>query len=180
MKMSSPRDSDQFEVTVLVHLDSAFNLARWILRDQDSAEDAVQESCLRALRFFKDMSGPNPKAWFLAIVRNACMDWLRGSGQHRGELEYEEDKHGEVGAIVHETPETSAMRASDARWLHVAIAALPLEFREVIILRELEEMTYKEISAVIDVPIGTVMSRLSRGRDLLSKRLHEQRKQVRA
>jgi RNA polymerase sigma factor (sigma-70 family) len=178
MNMSSRPDSNQFETTVLIHLDSAYSLARWILHDQDGAQDVVQEASMRALRFFSDLSGPNAKAWFLAIVRNTCMDWLRARKQQHSEIEYDEDIHGEHGASIHESPEESAIRRSDALWLHSAIAALPIEFREVVILRELEQMSYKEISAVVDVPIGTVMSRLSRGRDLLSHRMHAAQEKV--
>ena len=104
----------------------------------------------------------------MAIVRNLCIDWLRGGRQREREQAYDDDLHGAIAADADRTPEALTIRAAEARDLHAAIAALPLEFREAIVLREIEEMSYKEISAVVQVPIGTVMSRISRGRDLLA------------
>jgi RNA polymerase sigma-70 factor (ECF subfamily) len=157
-----------------VHLDSAYNLARWITRDSGTARDAVQDGCLRAFRAFDQMQGPKARSWFLAVIRNACIDLLREQRGRAVEEEYDEDLHG--GAIASKsggaiTPEEIAARASDARWLHGCIDALPREYREVIVLRELEELSYKEISEIVDIPIGTVMSRLARGRDLLQQRM---------
>jgi RNA polymerase sigma-70 factor (ECF subfamily) len=163
-----------FEDRILVHLDAAYNLARWITRDAAMAKDAVQDGCLRAFRAFDQMHGPNARAWFLAVIRNTCMDLLRQQQSHGMDEAYDEDLHGGgpagegIGSI---TPEEIAVRASDARWLHACIDALPREYREVIVLRELEELSYKEISAIVDIPIGTVMSRLARGRDLLQQRM---------
>jgi len=157
-----------------VHLDSAYNLARWITRDTATARDAVQDGCLRAFRAFDQMQGPNARSWFLAVIRNACLDLLREQRSRAVEEEYDEDLHGSRvaadggGAI---TPEDIAARASDAQWLRNCIDALPRDYREVIVLRELEELSYKEISAIVDIPIGTVMSRLARGRDLLQQRM---------
>jgi RNA polymerase sigma factor (sigma-70 family) len=162
-----------FETTVLAHLDAAYNLARWITRNDSGAEDAVQEACLRAFRFFANQHGPNPKAWFMAIVRNACMDWLKEQRPRALEDEYDDDAHS-VAAGPSE-PDAAAMNAVETRWIRECIAALPAEYREVIVLRELEELSYKEISAVIDVPIGTVMSRLSRARDLLQQKMVDAR-----
>jgi RNA polymerase sigma-70 factor (ECF subfamily) len=161
-----------FEDTVLVHLDAAYNLARWLTRDDAAANDAVQEACLRAYRFFGAQDGPNVKAWFLAIVRNVCLDALaarRATPQHET---YDDEMHSDAlspGAI--ESPESAATRTSDARWVRECIATLPPEYREVIVLRELEELSYKEIGAIVEVPLGTVMSRLARARDLLQQRL---------
>lgn len=166
--MGKNPDTDYFEQTVLLHLDAAYNLARWLTGDAAVAEDAVQEASLRALRGFDSLSGPNPKAWFMAVVRNVCIDWLRGGKQRDREQEYDEELHGGITHDARESPEDLAIRASDAQQVHAAIAALPIEFRETIVLRELEEMSYKEISAIVNVPIGTVMSRISRGRDLLA------------
>ena len=163
-----PPKPDYFEQTVLVHLDAAYNLARWLTGDAVVAEDVVQEAALRALRGFDSLSGPNPKAWFMTVVRNASIDWLRGGKQRAKEQAYDEDLHGSFDPDAGEGPEAQAMRAANARRVRSAIAALPLEFREVIVLRELEELSYKEISAIVNVPIGTVMSRISRGRDHLA------------
>lgn len=170
--MRTPPHAAHFEATILVHLDAAYSLARWLIDDEAAAQDAVQEACLRALRFFGSMSGPNPKAWFMAVVRNTCMDWLRGGRRRAMHSEYDDELHGMLGGGTQETPESMQAQASDARRVHQAIALLPPEFREVIVLRELEEMSYKEISAIVKIPIGTVMSRISRGRDLLAQRLN--------
>ena len=156
-----------------MHLDCAYNLARWITRDDATAGDAVQEGALQAFRGFDQMQGPNARAWFLSVVRNACLDQLR-KRRGRAEEPYDEDLHGGLPGAGRESganPEAIAMRDSDARWLHAAIDALPREYREVIVLRELEELSYKEIGAIVDIPIGTVMSRLSRARDLLQQRM---------
>ena len=161
-----------FEDTVLVHLDAAYNLARWLTRDDAAADDAVQEACLRAYRFFGAQDGPNVKAWFLAIVRNVCIDGLAARRAGAQNEPYDDELHGDgvsPGAI--ESPESAAARASDARWVRDCIATLPPEYREVIVLRELEELSYKEIGAIVEVPLGTVMSRLARARDLLQQRL---------
>lgn len=168
--MGEPSRRDRFEATVLVHLDAAYNLARWLLRDDIHARDAVQDASLRAFRHFDGMQGPTPKAWFMAIVRNACMDWL-GVQKRRGvEESYDEAEHGaqfadHVGQS--ESPESLAIHAADVRRLHACLDALPTDYREVLVLREMEELSYREISAVVGVPIGTVMSRLSRGREQL-------------
>lgn len=157
-----------------MHLDSAHNLARWITRDAVMARDAVQDGCLRAFRGFDRMHGPNARSWFLAVIRNTCIDLLREQQGRAVEEVYDDELHGsgaapdDGGAI---TPEDIAARASDARWLRGCIDALPREYREVVVLRELEELSYKEISTIVDIPIGTVMSRLARGRDLLQQRV---------
>ncbi len=164
----------RFEDEVLVNLDSAYSLARWITRDAGRSADAVQDACLRAFRSFDQMHGPNARGWFLAIVRNACLDQLREQRDHAAEVEYDDDLHGGTAGdepVAALTPEDIAERSSDARWLHGCIEALPREYREVVVLRELEELSYKEISAIVDIPIGTVMSRLSRGRELLQQRM---------
>ena len=172
--MDEPSRRERFETTILVHLDAAHNLARWLLRDDAAAQDAVQDASLRAFRFFDGMLGPSPKAWFMAIVRRACLDGL-GRARRRGvEESYDEDAHGEAlqdAACTAESPESLAIRASDLRRLHACMEMLPREFREVLILREIEELSYREISAVVGVPIGTVMSRLARGRERLARRL---------
>lgn len=175
--MSDVGKLSRFETVVLVHLDAAYNLARWLTRDAAGADDAVQEACLRAFRFFDSLQGPSPKAWLMAIVRNACLDWLKDQRVHRADESYDEDVH--ISGVV-ESTESAAARASDARWLHEGLAKLPREQREVLVLRELEELSYKEISAIVGVPIGTVMSRLSRGRELLQQRLTQSQERKRS
>jgi RNA polymerase sigma factor (sigma-70 family) len=127
----------------------------------------VQDACIKALRAFESRTGPSTKAWFLAIVRNTCLDALRTRRRHAIEDPFDEQIHG-TAEDARSTPEAAAEQASQARWIRAQIARLPAEYREVIVLRELEEMSYKEISAVVKVPVGTVMSRLARGRDLLA------------
>jgi RNA polymerase sigma factor (sigma-70 family) len=173
----------RFEEQVLTHLSSAYNLARWITHSDSVARDAVQDACLHAFRGFDQMHGPNARAWFLAIVRNSCFDQLRKLQQRAVEDEYDDELHGgEAPAACSRamTPEDIAASSSDARWLRACIDGLPSEYREIIMLRELEEMSYKEIGAIVDVPIGTVMSRLSRARDLLQQRMLSSRKRSRS
>ena len=159
----------RFESAVLAHLDAAYNLARWLTRDAAAADDAVQEACLRAFRFFDRQNGPSAKAWFIAIVRNTCLDLMKDRNRYAQHDSYDDEIHGL--ATERDAPDAAAGRSADAIHVRACIAALPPEYREVIVLRELEEMSYKEISAIVDVPIGTVMSRLSRGRDLLQQKM---------
>jgi RNA polymerase sigma factor (sigma-70 family) len=173
-RLNDAQRTARFEEQVLVHLDAGYSLARWITRDEATARDAVQDGCLQAFRGFDQMHGPNARAWFLAVIRNACLDQLRRQRGRDVEEPYDENLHG--SGIASETstsatPEQIAVRGSDARWLRACIEALPREYREVIVLRELEELSYKEIGAIVDIPIGTVMSRLARGRDLLQQRM---------
>jgi len=175
--LSDTSKLSRFEAVVLVHLDAAYNLARWLTRDASGADDAVQDACLRAFRFFDSLQGPSPKAWFMAVVRNACLDWLKDQRVRGTDESYDDELH---AASAVESTECTVARDSDARWVQAGIAALPREYREVLVLRELEELSYKEISAIVDVPIGTVMSRLSRGRDLLQQRLLESRERKRS
>ena len=165
---------ERFETVVLRHLDAAYNLSRWLTNNDATAEDAVQDACVRAFRFFDTMQGPSPKAWFMAIVRNACLDCLRERKRDGSTEEFDEMQHTSEEVYTSaelDSPERSALRNAEAREVHAAIAGLPLEYREVIVLRELEEMSYKEISDIAKIPVGTVMSRISRARDLLRQQL---------
>ncbi len=169
--VGEPSRRERFATTVLAHLDAAYNLARWLLRDADAAEDVVQEASLRAFRFFDGMQGPTPKAWFMAIVRNACLDSIALAKRRGIEECFDETAHGTTlleAAARNHTPESLAILADDVRRLNECLTALPREYREVLILREMEDLSYREISAVVGVPMGTVMSRLSRGRDQLA------------
>jgi RNA polymerase sigma-70 factor (ECF subfamily) len=165
----------RFEHAVLAHLDAAYNLARWITRDPVAAEDAVQEACVRALRFFETQDGISAKAWFMTIVRNVCLDWIKAQRREKDHEPYDEEAHGPSAACLPtaESPETMLARSSEAQWVRACIATLPREYREVIVLRELEELSYREIGVIVDVPAGTVMSRLARGRAMLQERLVE-------
>ena len=150
------------------HLDAAANLARWLTRDGAEADDIVQEAMLRAFRSFDGFRGEAVKPWLLAIVRNCHRDTLVQKRRHAA-LPLEEE--GESPAADGPTPEGDAIQQGAGRLLNKAIAALPEEFREVVILRELEEMSYRDIAAATGIPIGTVMSRLARGRALLKAEL---------
>ncbi|MGC2520127.1 MAG: sigma-70 family RNA polymerase sigma factor [Burkholderiales bacterium] len=163
----------RFEQTVLPHLDAAYNLARWLTRNDHDAQDVVQDAVLRAFRFFDGFRGGEARPWLLAIVRNACFTWLREN--RPAELAGSLDDQGGDGFHLAEDPgpgpEALAQRSLDKRMLNEAIAALPPQFREALVLRELEDLSYKDIARIIDVPIGTVMSRLARARRLLSQSL---------
>ncbi len=146
-------------------MDAAFNLARWLTRNDHDAEDVLQEALLRAYRFSDGLRG-EPRPWLLAIVRNACFSWLQAN--RPGELVASLDERREEQAAETEGPEALAARNLDRKLLNEAIAALPVAFREVLVLRELEDLSYKQIARVVEAPIGTVMSRLSRARRLLA------------
>jgi RNA polymerase sigma-70 factor (ECF subfamily) len=156
-----------FEDAVLPHLDAAYNLARWLTRNEHDAQDVVQEAFLRALRFFGGFQGPDGRAWLLTIVRNTCYTWLRRN--RLTELSADFDEAVREKQSAEPDPETQQVLKAQTQLVNDAIAQLPVEFREAVVLRELEELSYKEIAAVTGVPIGTVMSRLARAR----KRLHE-------
>jgi len=170
MSASTPRQGDagRFEQAVLPQLDAAYNLARWLTRNATDAEDVVQDACERALKYFGALHGTDAKAWFLTIVRHACYDWLK---RNRPAEVVPGDGHAldEAPDTATPTPEQAAIRSASAAVLAEAIAALPLGYREVLILRELEDMPYREIARVVDIPIGTVMSRLARARGLLQR-----------
>ena len=156
-----------FERRVLVHLDVGFNLARWLVHDPRDAEDVVQDACLRAMKYIGSLQGDDGRAWFLTIVRRAFYDWL---ARNRPALLVRDDEAAaETMPDTADNPEQALSRKIELRALAEAVAALPLPFREVIVLRELEELSYKEIARIADVPIGTVMSRLSRARRLLQQ-----------
>lgn len=157
-----------FEQALLPHLDAAYNLARWLTRDPQDAEDVVQEAYLRALRFFHSFRGGDGRRWLLAIVRNTCHDWLRARGADKT-TPFDEEIH--VRDAAPETPETLLLQQADRETVRRAIEALPIVWREVIILRELEGLSYKEIGEIAGIPVGTVMSRLARGRARLQQQL---------
>lgn len=173
-EVGDPRLS-QFDATVLVHLDAAWSLARWLLADRALADDAVQDACLKALKAFDQRTSSNAKAWFLAIVRNCCMDSLRSLRHQRRSDPYDDEVLQPTNDERTDGPEAAAARASEARWLRGLIDELPSEYREVLILREIEDLSYKEISEIVRVPIGTVMSRLARARDGLADKLGARR-----
>lgn len=172
--MNQDEKGRRFQETVLPHLSAASNLARWLVRDAQDADDIVQDAYLRAFRFFDGFRGGDDRAWLLTIVRKRCYSWLRKRTQAENMAEFDEQLHSpavpETG-IKAGDPEVLLARLDDADLINRAIERLPLEFREAIILRELEEMSYKEIAAVTGAPIGTVMSRIARGRKMLLRQL---------
>lgn len=154
-----------FEQLVLPHLPAGYNLARWLLRNDHDAEDVMQEAVVRAFRFFEGFRGDNPRAWLLTVVRNSAYTFLH------------QNRPGELGLALDEAlpepsssdrpadnPEVLLLRSAEHRFLNAAVEALPVDFREVFVLRELEGLSYKEIAELARIPIGTVMSRLSRAR----------------
>ena len=159
----------RFEQAVLPHLPAAYNLARWLTRNDHDAEDVVQEAYVRAFRFFDGFRGGDSRPWLLAIVRHTCYTWLQHNCGHELMTGFDEDIHSLEGEAMN--PETLLLHRTDQLLLRQALEELPVEFREVMILRELEGLSYKEIAAVADLPVGTVMSRLARGRKRLQQTL---------
>ena len=167
----------RFEQIFAQHLDAAYNFARWLTRDERNAEDVVQEACLRAFKSLESFQGESGRAWLLAIVRNTYYTWFTKNKAHAASVPFDEESMiagGNQSAEL-ESPLGSIdrlLQQRDARRLvNAALDRLPEEFREVIVLRELEDLSYKEIAAIARVPIGTVMSRLARARKLLLQRL---------
>jgi RNA polymerase sigma factor (sigma-70 family) len=158
----------RFEEEFSPHLDAAYNLARWMTGHDGAAQDVVQESCLRAFRFLHRFDGQHPRAWLLAIVRNQSYTWLQKNMAAGYSVPIDGDDGISEPLLSHsETPEVLAMRLEDGELLRRALEELPPPLREVIVLKDLEDMAYKDIASVIGAPIGTVMSRLSRGRGQL-------------
>jgi RNA polymerase sigma factor (sigma-70 family) len=154
----------RFEALAMPHLDAAYNLARWLSRDEHDARDIVQDAFLRAFVSFANLRGEDARPWLLAIVRNTCFTWLgrnRTGGAASGPDEERADE-------TQPGPEERAVQAQERRRVNAALRALPPDLREVLVLREFEDLSYREIAQVIDVPIGTVMSRLARARGRLA------------
>ena len=157
----------RFESLVVSHLDAAYNLARWLMRNEHDAEEAVQESFLRALRFFDGFRGGDARAWLLTIVRRTCFSRLDKHRQQQLEVPFEEDLHSSPGMQNDGTasaPDAQLLAMADRVLVNRALDSLSTAHREVLVLRELEDLSYREIADVTDVPIGTVMSRLSEAR----------------
>ena len=167
----------EFQRLILPHLDGAYNLARYLTRDAVLSEDVVQDAMLRAFRGFGQLRGGSPRAWLFMIVRNCCRTALAGRGGAVALVVHEGSLSEEAAAALKDhpdaapTPEDEVFRKADANRVRLAIEAIPDPFREVVVLRDLEELSYAEIAEVTAVPVGTVMSRLSRGRAMLAKEL---------
>jgi RNA polymerase sigma-70 factor (ECF subfamily) len=158
-----------FEQEILPHLDAAYNLARWLIRNEQDAQDAVQEAYLRAFRFFPSFRGGNARAWLLKIVRNACYTWLNVNRPLQEATEFDEVYFPPDSRVLN--PEEAVLRNDNVMLVRKALATLPPNFREVLILRELEGMSYREIADITGMPAGTVMSSLSRARGALRQTL---------
>ena len=159
----------RFEQVVLPHMDAAYNLARWLTRNDLDAQDVVQEAYLRALRFFEGFRGGDSRTWLLAIVRNTCFTWLAKNRAPELTTTFDEEIHSAEGQVS--TPETLLLAGADKELVKQALEELPAQFREVLVLRELEGLSYKEIADVVGIPLGTVMSGLARARKRLRQLL---------
>jgi RNA polymerase sigma factor (sigma-70 family) len=166
--MSGFDDNARFASVVMPHIDAAYNLAHWLTGNRSDAEDVVQDASLRAFRAVRGFAGGSARAWVLSIVRNTAYSWLHKNRPAAvvtvEDLEAVEAAHAKPGDPDADTPEAALIAKTDAEQLRAAIAALPTPFRETLVLRHIEGLDYREIAKVIDVPIGTVMSRLARGR----------------
>ena len=169
--MADDENRRRFERLALPHLDAAYNLARWLTHNDHDAQDVVQEAFERAMRYIGTFRGDNARAWLLQTVRNTCFTWLKENRPaERLCLDEADDAH-ELAAPAADEPSAQAMRKADRQQVNRAIADLPVVYREVLVLRELEELSYGEIARVVDIPMGTVMSRLSRARALMREAL---------
>ena len=168
--MNDTEQQIQFERLVLPHLDAAYNLARWLAGNDHDAKDIAQEACLRAFRFVGTCRSSDGRAWLLTIVRNTAFTWLK-KNRAQPLLSIDDDEFPEV---EDQHGAASSFHSADTDVLRAALEGLPLEFREALVLRELEGLSYKEIADVVEVPVGTVMSRLARARRQLHGALNRQ------
>jgi RNA polymerase sigma-70 factor (ECF subfamily) len=159
----------RFEQRIMPHMNAAYNLARWLAGNDSDAQDVVQEAYLRAFKFLSGFRGGDSRSWLLRIVRNAFYDWLKRNRREETGTPFEDEV--EHAADASATPDALLLEKADHELLHKTIAELPLEFREILVLRELEGFSYKEISEIAGVPLGTVMSRLARAREHLRTQL---------
>lgn len=174
------KPSQQFEKAALLHLRAAYNLARWLVRDEHIAQDMVQEAYLRALKYSSGFNGDDIRPWILGIVRNTCYTWLQSNRSGEGMLEFNEnldsDAYQSMYGSMDNNPEALLLSKQEGSLVNSAIGMLPPVFREVLVLRELEGMTYEEIATVAGIPAGTVMSRLARARTMLRAELNKEEK----
>jgi RNA polymerase sigma factor (sigma-70 family) len=159
----------RFEQSILPHMDAAYNLARWLTRNDDDAEEMVQEAYVRAFKFFDSFRGVDGRPWLLTIVRNTCYTWLQQNRRYETTMMFDEEIHSTDSDDSN--PETLMLQSADQQILRQALEELPVEFREVVVLRDLEGFSYKEIADIANIPAGTVMSRLARARERLKQLL---------
>jgi RNA polymerase sigma-70 factor (ECF subfamily) len=170
----APGIGESFDEVVLPHLDAAYRLARWLMRNDHDAEDVVQEASLRAFRYFRTFTGGNGRAWFLRIVRNTASGW-RGHRLQTSTEPFDEERHSSVRQA--DDPEALVLHTDDVVLIERAMKRLPDRFRELLVLRELEGLSYRELAQVFGIPVGTVMSGLSRARQEFRGALDAQLKQ---
>lgn len=172
------KQAQHFERVALPHLNAAYNLARWLVRDEHIAQDMVQEAYMRALKYFSGFHGDDFRPWILSIVRNTCYTWLQANKSGEGTLEFDENLDSETYALAvgntNNNPEALLLGKQERSRVNLAIGSLPPVFREVLVLRELEDMSYDEIATVAGIPAGTVMSRLARARTMLRALLNKE------
>jgi len=175
--MGEGHDQHRFNALMLPHMDAAYNLARWLTNSPDDASDVVQESYLRAIRFFSSYRGGVARAWLLTIVRNTSLNWLAQNRNQKTvplpDASDEDDNANQALVDDKADPEFDLIQKQAAATMDQLIEALPVKYREVVILREIEELSYKEIAEIIDMPIGTVMSRLARARKAIQQHWQE-------
>ena len=174
--MTADRQRQRFQEVVLPHLDDALSLARWLTGNVTDAEDVVQDACIRAYGAIHTLRDGSPRAWLLTIVRNTAFSWLAKNRPKAlivtsDERVFEQAGMERLDRSAVATPETDLIKKADAEMLMTAIAALPLSYREVLVLREIEGMSYSEIAQIASIPVGTVMSRLARARSQLIERV---------
>jgi RNA polymerase sigma factor (sigma-70 family) len=169
--MNESTKKQRFQAAVMPHIDSAFNLARWLTRGHQDAEDIVQEAYLRAFNFFDGFHGEDGRVWLLGIVRNTFYTWYQKDKVDNQHTQFQEELHGsneKFDMLDDSNPERIMIQKDSQRLLQQAMRELPMEFREVMVMRELEDLSYKQIAEIIQIPMGTVMSRLGRGRKQLA------------
>ena len=169
--MTDNTDTRRFEKMALPHLDAAYNLARWLTHNDQDAQDVVQEAWLRALKYFGSFRGESARPWLLQIVRHTCFSWLQANRPADLVSLDDEEACDEIPAPAGDEPQAVALRLADREQINRAIRALPACYRDVLILREMEDLSYRQIAKIAGIPIGTVMSRLGRARGLLRRSL---------
>jgi RNA polymerase sigma-70 factor, ECF subfamily len=173
-QIEDPDAARNFDDVVLPHLDAAYRLARWLMANEHDAEDVVQEASLRAFRYFRTFAGGNGRAWFLRIVRNICYGWHGQKVQLPTDV-FDEEQHS--GAQLATDPEELMLHAANVEMIEHALREMPGRFRELLVLRELEDLSYQELADVLGIPMGTVMSGLSRARHAFRRELSARLKQ---
>jgi RNA polymerase sigma-70 factor (ECF subfamily) len=177
--MSDDENWRRFELLAMPHLDAAYNLARWLTHNDHDAQDVVQQAAMRAMRYIGGLRGEGARAWLLQIVRHTCYSWLKENRPaERVVLDDADEEWLDIAAPAADEPPSVAIRNEDRIRINEAIASLPIAYREVLVLRELEDLSYNDISRIAEIPVGTVMSRLARARGLMRTALTQKARPV--